>query len=323
MTTVSACRWFYSQPVASLTNPLSRLALAELLADPANALVIMRQRYPLRQANAIQYAALIAAYSGNSELLARLPIDWSNRLELAGLSTVLTTSYPGAIMAGVPLLYYQFNELFSPVINYGSLDTTLNGTVANMGAFQASGPSTTVPYAYTFNGTTSIVTIPSSSGAGSTNWTIAILINPASAGEAGFGRLFELLTTAGTAAALLTFEVDVDHLSVIVNNTSGTGFTTTTNTNGPGTGTWLWVFIQYNDTTKNCTLWRSVSRVLTAFGTGTAQTLTGTARQIGQGFIGNNAATTRAYDGKYAQFALYPALLTTTQMQNIITASGI
>lgn len=87
MTTATAARWFYTQPSASLTNALSRAALAELLNDPVNALAILRLRSPLRLSNPGQYAALARATSANLEMLSRLPINWYNAREINYLNT--------------------------------------------------------------------------------------------------------------------------------------------------------------------------------------------------------------------------------------------
>lgn len=321
MTTAGAARWLYTQPVASLTNVLSKAALAELLADPANALTIFRQRSPLRRANAVQLAALQAVYAGNTELLARLPINWNNALERAALSSVLTTTYPGAIMAGVPSLYYKFDEAASPVVNYGSLDTTLNGTVVN-GTFNQAGPNSLISKALTYNATTTNLTIPANTGLTSSGFTIACLTNQADRGESNLGTFFDMQTSAPAATINLRWSNSANVLVSTANNTAA-GTASTVTTTGPSFSAWSWVFLQFNPVTALVRIWQGVSGALAEFAYSAQPALAGTMRAIEQGFVGNDSAAGRTINGRYAQFALYPTQLTTAQMTAIVTTSGI
>lgn len=330
MTTSHAARWFYTQPMTSLGNTLTRNYLAELLTDPVNALTIIQERQPLRWANASQVNRLLALTTANTELLARLPIDWGNALERGYLPGIIAALNPQTIYNNVVasiaqsaplLLWYRMNEAATPAVNYGSV-ASVNGTVANMGGFQAATGLTAIPLSYDFNGTTSIVTVPIAAGLASADYTLACLVNPDNAGEGSSGALFDLRTSAGVQIFTAYFFGTVDVIGFVVRNQAGTPFTTATLT-GISAGAWTWVFIQFNSATAKIRGWKSVVGVLTEFGYSQQPALTGTQIQIERGTIGAMANGSQTWDGKYTQPMLFGSLLTTVQMQAIITRSGV
>jgi hypothetical protein len=320
MTTSTAARWFYTQPSASLNNALSRAALAELLNDPVNALAILRLRSPLRMANPGQYAALSNVTSAYLEILARLPINWYNALEINNLNNlVLVGSVLGLIEDAAPLLWYRFDETATPAVNYGSVPNA-NGAVANA-TFQQAGPNDRIPYSYGYNGATTALTIPSVSGLPTTDRTIAILVNPATAGEGSTG-VFAELTTGGNQATLFYLPGVLTSVNFRYRNTADSAFNATTTT-GLTAGQWVWLFGQYSDASKQGRVWKGLNGALSEFAYSAQQSLTGTARGVQAGTVGNVVGGTNTTDGKIAQFMLFNTLLTTTQMQNIVTASGV
>lgn len=325
MTTAQAVNHFASQPSASLNNALSRGYLAELLNDPVNALAALRRYSPLRQSNPGQYAALQRVTSVYLDILSRLPINWYNPLETYYLNTasnnILASSYQGAVEDCAPLLWYRFDESASPAVNYGALGTGENGTVTNA-TFQLSGPNNRVPYSYNYDGATTQLAVPSNAGLNSADYTMACLVNLNSAGEASLGLFLDGYVNPTTIAWQIFFVGSMNVIRASIRNTADTQFATNTTT-GISASTWTWLFAQYNDTTKMGRLWKGINGALTEFGYSAPAALTGTARQIGQAWVGSAKGGTNTHDGKFAQLMLFNTLLTTTQMQNIVTASGV
>ena len=228
-----------------------------------------------------------------------------------------------SLVAGLaPLLWYRMDEAATPAVNRGSLGSAANGTVANMGAFQQAGPNAIIPLAYDYNGTTSIITVPVTAGMESASFTVACLVNPDNAGEGSVGYFVELNTAAAASQFFLFFNSALTSIQARIYNTGATNFNTNTTT-GISAGVWTWVFAQFNAATGLCRLWKSVSGILTEFAYSVNPALTGTARQAGRGYVGTNVTGAGTQDGKYAQFMQFGSLLSTADMQSIITLSGV
>lgn len=240
---------------------------------------------------------------------------------LMGVTLTPVQRYEQVVNTLAPLLWYKMNESATPAVNYGSVGSAADGVAANV-SFQQAGPNAAIPLAVEYNGTTSIITSAQSAGLQSTDCTLACLVNPDNAGEASFGQFFNNLTTAAALCISLTFSGSINGLSAIIRNTVPTAFSTTTTT-GLTAGAWAWVFMQFNTADNKIRLWKSVAGVLTEFAYSAQPALTGTPRQIARVEVGNRTAGDTTWDGKYAQFMLFGRLLTTNEMQSIITASGV
>lgn len=323
MTTASAANWFNTQPNPSLTNALTRAALLELLNDPVNALAKLSAYYPLRRSNAGQYAALARLTNSQPELLARTGIDWYNPLEQSALASVQDSTYDGVIADLAPLLWYRMDESASPIVDYGSAGSGFNLTAANIGAFGAAGVNNKIPTAITFNAVSSTMTSPVSS-LPFTNVTAAFLVNAVSNGQNTSGFCIDCFAS-GSSCFQLGFFGSGGRLQSFVRNTTLNGFATSTGSGAGGSfpfNTWRWIFSQFSAATNQIRIWQSALGVLTEFTYAAQPTLTGTLLQAEQITVGNNRTTVRAWDGKIAQGLLFPRLLSTAEMQNIIDISG-
>lgn len=127
MTVSPALQWFLSQSELTLTNPLTRVYLLAVLNDASNSLTEMTRARPLRLSNAAQVNRLLDVTAANTELLARVGIDWLNPLERAGLAS---------IVAAMSLLPYQANfaalpDGSLPAVFTGGTWTIVGGVVIN------------------------------------------------------------------------------------------------------------------------------------------------------------------------------------------------
>lgn len=332
MTVINAVNWFVTQPVATLTNPLSRAYLLELLNDPTTALAALIIRRPLALSNALDIRLLETVTTGYTGILSRLAINWQNPLERSYLAAVVTqvtptdptTIYNNTVGNLNPPLWYQGNDTGPTVIaNYGTLLSAGNGAAANMGAFQAAGPNTTIPYAYDFNATTSTVVVPNNAGLASADYTLACLVNPDTIGEGNVGRFLEA-QNAGAAIVVQWYFINAGtRIRAEIFNTAG-GSSNFQSATGPTLGAWVWLFVTFDTATMLGSLYQSVAGTLTEFAYNPARTpLTGTPRQITQGAVGCRSDAAFVFDGKYSQFMIFGRVLSNAEMQSIITKSGV
>lgn len=329
MATIDSVSRFVTQQAAvgknaSLMSPINRADLLVLLNDPVVADAALRIRVPLRLASALEVRLIETITTDFTDILARLPINWLSPLErfyLTAIVAAVEPTFEEAVAALAPSIWFRMDEAASPAINRGSLGATFNGTVTNV-TFEVATGLPIIPKAYGYNGSTSLLATGSNAALASAEWTAAALVNVASAGEGSIGYFTELQTAASALVGHYRFNGAMGTLLSQIGDSAG-GAKNTTTTPGVTGNIWVWVFWQYRADTKQPYLYRSAAGALVEYGYSFRAPLTGNALSAAKMTVGNNAANTGAANGSIAQFMLFPRVLTTVEMLDIITRSGV
>lgn len=329
MTTLDSVNRFVTQQAAvgknaSLGSPHNQADLLVLLNDPVVAEAALRIRVPLRLASVLEVRLIELITTDFTDILARLPINWLSPLERNYLTSIVADvqpSYEEVIAALLPSIWFRMDEAVSPAVNRGSLGATFNGTVTNV-TFEVATGLPVIPKAYGYNGSTSLLATGSNAALASLEWTAAALVNLSTAGEGSIGYFCEIQTSGSALVFHYRFNGNLTTLLSQVGDSAG-GAKSTTTTPGITGSTWVWVFCSYHADTKQPYLYRSLNHVLTEYGYSFRAPLTGNALSAAKMTVGNNAANTGAQNGNIAQFMLFSRVLTTDEMQSIITASEV
>jgi hypothetical protein len=220
-----------------------------------------------------------------------------------------------------PALWLRFRETSGTTIaNSGSGGTGLNGTASNVTVNQTG--QLGAGEAADFNGTNSLITVPASASLGSATYSVAILCRLDNTGESAQGTFFRFGLNAANGDIL---RLEATGLSAYTYN--GTAYQVTRATSNPALSTWVWVFaVRNGGGSGEWRLYRSVSGVLTEFAYGTQQNVT-SGRPNHDSLplhVGNRAVTLdHTLDGLLDEFIWTSGVLSTAQMQQIITLSGL
>ena len=234
------------------------------------------------------------------------------------------------VAGGVRLQSYLLS--LSPIL---LMDGTLNGSnVANLGSGGTAldGVPTAVTIdatGMTFNGTTSVITIPNhaSINAMSTQrW--AFLINAATLGESSAGSPFSWLDGVGGSRTACRFQ-STNRLQANV-RTDATDAACITNDNQVDfIGSLAWLFIDYDDADalglgRRIRLMRGLSGAIATLTLATDTAATGTVETTtGSLYIGNRNTSDLTFNGLMKQVFASTGLWTTAIMQELIDLAGV
>ncbi len=201
-----------------------------------------------------------------------------------------------------PILWYKFNEASGTVLtNYGS--GTGTGTSANCTLAQTGQRGTL--QAYSFNGTTSIVTVPNhTSWADMLDIEWTFLVNATNAGEGNAGRFID-------AAATYVFRLGVGGILIAVNG-SATATTSTTLSMA------AWKLVSYQCDAEGA-IKIYINNVECSYTTNLSGLINNPLVDI---TLGNNAATTATFAGLFDEVFL-TAPLTSQNRADLLTSLGL
>lgn len=248
------------------------------------------------------------------------PIRW-RRSPLRPDSPLFMTSEQGSVvtldsylLSLSPVLYYKMDETSGEVVNYGSLGSAGNGTIAGTGIAQsASGITTT---GSTETGRVEIANNAAFNALQAVTWVFRGTFT--GAGNGSVARVFQL----GTINYRLS-QLAFNRLQFTAARATGAVDVVSSNNMTNYTPTPLLVFATL-DATNGGALYRGLSGAVTSFGTNNS----------GSGAISTQAAKlavlnehaspfTRQHPGTCTLFACIPLVLTQAQMERITTLAGV
>lgn len=218
------------------------------------------------------------------------------------------------IAALSPILWYRFDETSGAVVNYGSLGSTGNGTVAGTGITQgASGITTT---GSTETGRVEVANNAAFNALQDVTWIFRGTFT--GAGNGSVARLFQL----GSANYRLN-QGGSNILSFVVQRASGNETLNSSINMTNYSGTPILVFATAS-ATSGLALWRGLSNTVTAFGTANSQT-GAISTQTGQLALLNEHANpfTRQHPGTTNLFVCIGSVISSTQRNSITTLAGV
>lgn len=229
-------------------------------------------------------------------------------------------SYSDYIASLAPLLWHKYNEPSgATATNYGSLGSGQNGTYSN--ATLAQTGQLGAGQAALWNGTTTYVQISATAALETpTARTWCFLHNPTSGGEGGNGRLFNWAN-----AGNLLFQTNVNKVLYALIATSGVVPTSLTPSNFVTLSTWQWSFMTYDDAgDRKIRFYKGIGGAVTEATYSTQTAGTGTLSASGGDlYIGNRQLADGTYDGLIDDLVMFNYVLTTAQMLQITTLSGL
>jgi hypothetical protein len=228
-------------------------------------------------------------------------------------SLFVLSSPLGQHLSASPLL-----DVTTGLVGYWKFDEGVGTTAAdssgnnNTGTLVNSPTWTTgkIGNALSFNGVNSYVNVGSPTVLNDLqSFTYSLWINPRSLGQSIYGGVliekaggsgFKRFTLANNIGQNFRGEVETTGSTVIVNSTLNT----------VSLNQWQHVVMTYDDTTKTATIYKNGT--LLSSGTGGGSLIS---EAVGNLIIGNNAATSRTFDGSIDDVRIYNRALTASDIQ--------
>lgn len=251
-------------------------------------------------------------------------------LPLARTLSPLGVSYPSlgedyaAFVASLdPVLWYRKRETSgSVVVNDGSLGnaqdgTNVNATIAQTGQLGAN-------EAYAYNGSDSIVTIASGSYSNFTAWTWAVLVNRTNKGEGSSGSFVHYGNRGNDRFGFSS--VGANSVEGRRSFSGANAVSIAPSAFMLGTGEWMWFFYTFSTADNTIRIYRGSGGAVTQPGAYISQTAgTGTLTNFSASLILGNQAnnSASAFNGLYDEAIYFDAILTSDEMLDITTLSGL